>query len=137
MIQVSPYIDRTAVLRDYGSSSRSCIIRIAIANAWLTLAPRAADWNPFIQSISGTLRVGERLIVSIKPPGSRVMTFRPVLLIVDPCRELRWQGRLFMPRIFDGQHFFRLSKVGGGTLFEHGEQFEGLLVGAMGSTWLE
>lgn len=96
-----------------------------------------SHWNPFIRLISGPLRVGEKLTVSIRPPGARIMTFRPVLLAVDPGRELRWQGRLVVPRLFDGQHFFRLSKMGGRTLFEHGEQFEGLLVGALGSNRLE
>lgn len=105
---------------------------------WSVLTDHEAypQWNPFIQSISGPLRIGEKLSISIRPPGGRTMTFRPVLLVVDPGRELRWQGRLVLPGIFDGQHFFRISKGKGRTMFEHGEQFEGLLVAALSSTRL-
>jgi hypothetical protein len=91
--------------------------------------PRYAEWNPFIPQISGELRVGAKLEVVISPPGGREMSFRPRILVVDPEKELRWRGRLFVPGLFDGEHFFCLVGVAQGrTRLAHGEDFTGLLV---------
>jgi hypothetical protein len=98
----------------------------------LTDGPAYADWNPFIRSMSGTVVAGERLTNRMHPQGGRPMTFRPRVLVADPGRELRWLGRLGLPRIFDGEHFFRLEATGDGTRMVHGETFRGLLLWVMG-----
>ena len=36
-------------------------------------------WNPFIKSISGEQKVGNKLTVSIKPPDANGMTFKPII----------------------------------------------------------
>lgn len=91
--------------------------------------PRFRDWNPFIASVSGEAKVGERLEVVLSPPEGREMTFRPTVLVVDPERELRWLGHLFFRGLFDGEHFFRLVEVAKTrTRFVHGENFTGILV---------
>ena len=48
----------------------------------------------------------------------------------EPDRELRWLGRLFVPGIFDGEHFFELAPLeeGRSTRFTQGERFKGILV---------
>jgi hypothetical protein len=57
------------------------------------------------------------------------MRFQPVLLAVDPQRELRWRGSVGVRGVFDGEHIFQLQKLaGGGTRLLHGERFSGLLV---------
>ena len=51
------------------------------------------------------------------------------MLIAEPCRELRWRGRLLLPGIFDGEHYFQIRESKPGiTTFLHGERFSGLLV---------
>ena len=40
--------------------------------------PSHPEWNPFIRSIQGVAKVGDRLTVSIQPRGAKAMTFRPV-----------------------------------------------------------
>lgn len=86
-------------------------------------------WNPFVRSIEGTLAVGQSLKVFIQPPGSCGMRFRPIVFGLQPNRELRWKGKLFLPGLFDGEHYFKLeAKPGGGTTFHQGETFSGLLV---------
>lgn len=86
-------------------------------------------WNPFVRSIEGTPEVGQPLKVFIQPPGSNGMQFRPTVLVVEPNRELRWKGKLFLPGLFDGEHYFRLdSKPEGGLTFRQGEMFSGILV---------
>ena len=91
--------------------------------------PSYPRWNPFIRSIEGTLEVGQSLKVFIQPPGASGMRFRPTVLAVQPNRELRWKGKLLLPGLFDGEHYFKLeTKPGGGLTFHQGEIFSGILV---------
>jgi hypothetical protein len=103
--------------------------------AHLTDFARMADWNPFIKSISGPLTAGARLAVQIAPPGKSSMRFKPTLLTVVPERELRWLGRVLLPGVFDGEHYFLLAPLGENrTRFTQGENFTGLLVTILGGT---
>lgn len=87
------------------------------------------EWNPFIRSIDGEPRVGSRLKLRIQPPGARAMTFRPTVRAAEPARELRWLGRLVLPRLVDGEHRLALEPLEGGrTRFIQSERFSGLLV---------
>jgi hypothetical protein len=94
-----------------------------------------ASWNPFIKSISGALTPGSILAVHIAPPGKRGMRFKPTVLTANSERELRWLGRLLLPGIFDGEHYFLLEPIGSDTTrLTHGEKFSGILVGLFGGT---
>lgn len=96
------------------------------------------EWNPFVLGIQGLAVPGERLHVSIRPPGSRSMTFKPRVLKVAGGRELRWLGRFFLPGLVDGEHYFRLEPIGASRVrFVHGEAFSGLLVGLAKDSLLE
>lgn len=95
----------------------------------LTDFPAHARWNPFIRSISGKALAGERLDIFVQPPGGGGMRFRPIVLRVEPERELRWRGKLLVPGLFDGEHYFVLEPGSGGKVtLRHGERFSGLLV---------
>jgi hypothetical protein len=86
-------------------------------------------WNPFVRSLNGEPQEGSRLKVFIKPPGSRGMTLRPVVLKAEPGKELRWLGRLFVPGLFDGEHRFVIEPADAGrVIFTQAEKFRGLLV---------
>jgi hypothetical protein len=86
-------------------------------------------WNPFIRQITGIPEKGARLEVQIKPPGSKGMTFRPIVTRVAANLELRWLGRLLFPKLFDGEHIFEIESRGGNTVrFIQRENFSGLLV---------
>jgi hypothetical protein len=78
------------------------------ARVWSVLTDFAemTTWNPFITSISGDLRPGAPLQVHIAPPGQKGMRFKPRIVTVRSERELRWLGRLLLPGIFDGEHYF-------------------------------
>ncbi len=90
-------------------------------------------WNPFIKSISGEKIVGKKLEVFIKPPDGNGMTFKPVILKLDVNKEFRWKGKLGIPGLFDGEHFFILEPIEGNkTKFVHGEKFSGLLIPLLG-----
>jgi len=87
------------------------------------------EWNPFIRRVSGRPEVEERLVVRMRPSGTRGMTFRPTVMKVEPNRELRWLGHLLLPGIFDGQHIFEIEELERDRVrFVQREVFKGLLV---------
>src|SRR5713226_9495625 len=95
----------------------------------LTDFERFPEWNPFIRRIHGKMQVGSRLDVLIGATGTRPMRFRPTVKAVIPNRELRWLGRLGLPRLFDGEHIFQIEPLGSmRTRFIQRERFRGLLV---------
>ncbi|EKV31999.1 hypothetical protein C882_3063 [Caenispirillum salinarum AK4] len=94
-----------------------------------------ATWNPFIQSLSGRLEPGARLTARICLPGRPPIVFRPRVLVATPDRELRWLGRMALPGLFDGEHWFTISPRTPSTCrFTQGECFRGLLVPAFTRT---
>ena len=104
---------------------------------WAVLTDFAAmpSWNPFITSIAGDLAPGRRLAVEVAPPGKSRARFKPTILAVRLERELRWRGRVLLPGLFDGEHYFLLEPIGDrATRFTHGERFTGILVGLLGKT---
>jgi len=63
------------------------------------------------------------------------MTVKPEILVFEKEKEFRWKGKILIPGIFDGEHYFLISKNGNGsTRFVQGEKFNGLLVGLLSST---
>jgi hypothetical protein len=112
-------------------------INAPAARVWalLTDFDGMGSWNPFIRSISGTLAQGARLSVRIVPPGKSGMRFKPTVISVRPERELRWLGHLFVPGIFDGEHYFLLEPIGEQrTRLTQGEKFSGVLLGLLSGT---
>ena len=82
------------------------------------------NWNPFITTIQGKLKMGERLRIAIG-----TFKFEPTIKELEEGRKLSWLGRLLFPGLFDGRHTFEcLPQSDGTTLFIHQERFSGLLV---------
>lgn len=91
--------------------------------------PSYPDWNPYIRRIAGTPEEGGRITITVQPPKGRALTVRPLVLECTENRELRWQGRLPVPGLFDGEHFMRIdSPAPGRARFIHGERFTGVLI---------
>jgi hypothetical protein len=87
------------------------------------------NWNPFIKTISGELVVGSKLNASLQLPDKGAMTFKPTVLVANTNQEFRWKGKLLLPRIFDGEHYFIIEEKADGTSrFIQGETFKGILV---------
>lgn len=111
-------------------------INAPIETVWdvLTDFDHYPNWNPFIKSISGKLEVGKTLKVTIQPPNSGIMRFKPRILELATKQKIKWLGHLLVPGIFDGKHSFELIPVGDGrTRFVQSEEFKGLLVPLMAS----
>ena len=92
----------------------------------LTDGAKYSDWNPFIVNIEGRFETGERLTNTLQPQPNKQMVFKPKILEARMNQELRWIGRLGLPGIFDGEHYFLLEPHDGQTRFTHGEKFSGL-----------
>lgn len=94
--------------------------------AVLTDAAKYPEWNPFIISMQGDIKEGATLTNRMRPRSGSERTFRPVILRAEPDRELRWLGKLGLPRLFDGEHYFLLNPSPEGTRLVQGERFRGL-----------
>ena len=93
------------------------------------------QWNPFIKSIKGEPKVGSTLATTIVSKGDNTQSFKPRVLKAEPGVEFRWLGRLFVPGLFDGEHFFQIEPISENEVrFIHGENFRGVLVGAIMSS---
>lgn len=87
------------------------------------------NWNPFITSLTGNVRVGNTITARLEPPGAKGMTFKPKILVLETKKEIRWIGHLFFPGLFDGVHKFELiDHKNGTTTFCQSEKFNGVLV---------
>ena len=95
----------------------------------LTDTSRFPEWNPFLRRLSGELKVGQKLVVFMQPSGANGMEFKPVVMKVEPNRELRWLGHLIIPGLFDGEHIFQIESLGDKRVrFRQREIFSGILV---------
>ena len=87
------------------------------------------QWNPFIKEISGNQEEGSQIDVFIKPPNSNGLKLKPSIVTYEPGKELRWFGKLWIPKLFDGEHSFIIEKISSDkVLFIQKERFTGLLV---------
>ena len=106
-------------------------IEASPARVWqvLTDLKSFSQWNPFIRSAKGELKVGSQLEVLIQPPNASQMMFRPRVLNVETNREFRWLGSILVPGIIDGEHIFTIDHITENKVrFRHVEQFKGILV---------
>jgi hypothetical protein len=86
-------------------------------------------WNPFIKEISGIAKEGSQIEVFMKPPQSNGMKFKPKIIKFQEEKEMRWLGKLWIPKIFDGEHSLIIKKISDNkTLFIQKEKFSGILV---------
>lgn len=78
--------------------------------------------------MAGTASPGKKLTAKMRA-GNISMTLRPTVLVVEPERELRWRGHLFISGLFDGEHSFIIKPLGENQVrFVQREEFNGLLI---------
>ena len=107
------------------------LIHASCQKVWseLTNITDYPNWNPFITSIVGELKIGNKIKARLQPPGAQGMTFTPTILTLEPNKEFKWLGHLWVPGLFDGEHSFTLQEMENGTtLFIQSEKFNGILV---------
>lgn len=87
------------------------------------------NWNPFIKTIKGEVKEGNKVTVFIKPSNRKGMKFKPKILCLETNKELRWLGVFLFKGLIDGEHKFELIDNGDKTTtFVHSEYFNGILV---------
>ena len=90
------------------------------------------QWNPFIKSIRGDLKVRKRLEVLIQLPDSKTFRVTPKVTSYKQFHRFSWLGSVFIYGLFDGHHIFELKENGDhGIKFIHKEEFSGILVPLM------
>jgi len=88
-----------------------------------------SDWNPFIVESHGAIQTKSR-IRNVMKNGDKTITFKPVIQRVEPPFYFDWVGRLFVPGIFDGHHYFQIEPITDNQVkLIHGEHFSGILAG--------
>jgi hypothetical protein len=94
---------------------------------------RYPEWNPFIVRAAGEQRVGGRLELTITAPDVRAVTFRPIVLDLEPGRLMRWKGKLWIPGLFDGRHSLTVEPLDDDrSRFTTHEEVSGILVPVLG-----
>jgi hypothetical protein len=112
------------------------LINAAPEKVWsiLTNFENYPNWNPFIPSLTGDVKVGNIIVVRIVLPEAKGMTFKPKVLTYETTKELKWLGNLLFAGLFDGEHKFELIDNGNGTTtFRQSEKFTGILIWMLNS----
>lgn len=106
-------------------------IQATVEQVWQVLTSFNAYplWSPTIKSFEREPVQGKRCVVLLEQPNGFKIKMNPRFLRIDPNRELRWKGELFIPGIFDGEHYFILDQVEPNLVrFTQGELFSGLMI---------
>jgi hypothetical protein len=106
-------------------------IDAAPERTWAALTDLAAwaDWNPFIRSARGELRLGSLIDVVVQPSGTKPISGKGRVLVLDPPRQMVWAATLLGSWVFRGEHRFAVEPLPGGkSRFVQSEEFTGLLV---------
>jgi len=86
------------------------------------------DWNPSLPSISGELREGSTVSLTLGLPGRPNLNVKAQLQEVTPNRRLIWRGNVGTDRLFVGQREFAIHRLAANKVrFTHVEDIKGLL----------
>lgn len=100
---------------------------------WAVLSdlPHYNEWNSLIPAASGSLNPGDKVQLSVQIPTQPKKDITATVLKAEEQHELRWIGRVGMPRIFDAEHYMVIDTENaspGKIKFVNGESFSGILV---------
>jgi hypothetical protein len=79
--------------------------------AVLTDFEHYADWNPSVPSISGDLRPGSTVSLTLVLPGRPKLNVKAMLQDVMPNRLLTWRGHLGADQLFTGHREFAIDPL--------------------------
>lgn len=94
----------------------------------LTDFARYPEWNPSLPSISGELRPGGTVSITLAMPGRPSPKVKARLRDVEPGRRLTWHGNVGADWLFAGTREFLIDPQPDGTVrFTHVEDVRGAL----------
>ena len=105
------------------------VINASREKVWniLTDFDKYPKWNPFIIKIEGELVKGKKLTNTMLNGGKKFV-FKPTILSVIPHQYFDWLGKLYIPGIFDGHHYFEIDELSSNQIkLTQGEHFSGIL----------
>lgn len=92
------------------------------------------EWNPVMTRIIGEASLGKKIEVHIHTIKGKNRIYHPTITKFDINEELRWQGRSFLPGIFEGERIFEIKEISSEEIsFIHLEVFRGIGVKLMGN----
>jgi hypothetical protein len=106
----------------------SISIRSTPATIWSLLTDAAGypSWNKTVQSVDGTIAVGQK--VTVRPTINPKQAFPVRVASLEPETRMVWRGGLPVGFLFKGERVFTLTPAGDGTVeFSMCEVFSGLL----------
>jgi hypothetical protein len=68
-------------------------------------------WNPFITKIVGEATLGNKIEVHVRTMKGKDRIYHPKITRLEVNKELRWQGKAFLPKIFEGERIFQIASV--------------------------
>ena len=84
--------------------------------------------------IIGEASLGKKIEVHIHTIKGKNRTYHPTIIKFDINKELRWQGRSFLPGIFEGERIFEIKEISSEEIsLIHLEVFRGIGVKLMGN----
>ena len=95
------------------------------------------QWNPLNIKAKGQAALGLKVpmtFLNLASPG-KTMDQLVTVTTCEPGRALAWSGSV--PLLFKGRHHFTLTPEGEGTLFEHGEDLDGLVTMTFSKTMID
>lgn len=98
---------------------------------WTVLADFESypDWNPSLPSISGELREGSTVSLTLGMPGRPSLNVKAQLQEVTPNRRITWHGNVAADWLFAGDREFAIKPLDNDKVrFTHVEDIQGLLV---------
>ncbi len=91
-------------------------------------------WNPVITRITGEASLGKKIQVQIHTIKGKNRIYHPTITKFDINEGLRWQGKSFLPGIFEGERIFEIKEMSSAEIsFVHMEVFRGFGVKLMGN----
>ncbi len=129
-----------ALTRADRSISTAIVIDAPVSSVWRVLGDTAkyGEWNPFIRSLTGDIRSGGRIQVTLDVPDQGTTNYDAKLLGLIVDHELRWEYSLPIPRMFVGKHKLIIDAMGSGrTRLRHEEDLSGLLIGPLTASYIE
>ena len=108
------------------------IINASANQVWNVLTDFSSykNWNPFLISIKGELKVGSTLINRLKI-NEKIQTFKPTVIEIIPGKSFKWRGKLPLG-MFNGEHAFEIETIHEQQVkLIHSEIFTGWLSGVI------
>ena len=114
------------------TASSEIVLESSIDDSWnaLTKFEDYGSWNPYLIEITGSLRVGEPVTITLVNDNFKEpFTTTPTLESVLPPTQFHWENGFLVAGIYDTSHYFVLEVISDTeTRLLQYEEFRGALV---------